>query len=66
MAWHYFFVSMTHVCIKSEQLQQMSSFDYLLTEKKSLMFKQTGFIAEQNSVLDLIRQGHTNKKQVLL
>lgn len=65
MKWLYiFFVSMKRISFKSEQLQQISSFGYLLTEKK-IFFKQTGTIAKQKSVLDLIGQGHKKKASII-
>lgn len=54
---------MKRISFKSEQLQQISSFGYLLTE--TIFFKQTGTIAKQNSVLDLIGQGHKKKASII-
>lgn len=63
MALHFFFVSMKRRSFKSDQLQQISSFGYLLTEKKNC--KQIGTVAKQNSALDLIGQGHKKKASII-
>lgn len=53
---------MTSVCIKSEQIQKKNQLWLSVWEKNILKCKQTGNIAEQNYVLDLIGQVYRMQK----